>query len=124
MTDEQAPTLATPNTPRTPATAVGLLLRELWRYKFVVPAVAALVTGGVVFWAMRQPKLYEAVATLEYVPNPSQPLGTAVEDTANAAGSMYWDTQEFYETQNYILRSRSLAERVVRKLHLNQDAEF
>lgn len=122
-TEDPAPTLATPNTPRTPATAIGLVFRELWRYKLVIPAVALLVAGGVAFWAIRQPKVYEATATLEYDPNPSRPLGSAVEDTT-AAGSMYWDTQEFYETQNFILRSRSLAERVVRKLHLDRDVSF
>ena len=106
-----------------PAEALRTLARDIWRYKFVVPAVAAIVAGAVAFYTMRQPKIYEATTTLEYDPNPSKPLGEAVEDTAGPSTG-YWDNVEFYETQNYILRSRGLAERVVRKLALHQDAEF
>ncbi|MDB4986386.1 MAG: Tyrosine-protein kinase EpsD, partial [Myxococcaceae bacterium] len=123
MTDQETPpTLITPNARNSPATALGVLLRELWRYKFVVPTVAVLVIAGVAFWTMRQTRIYEAVATLEYDPHPVQPLGSAVEDP-NLSGA-YWGTQEFYETQNFILKSRSLAERVVRQLRLHQDRDF
>jgi capsular exopolysaccharide synthesis family protein len=114
--------LATPNTKQAPASTFVMLMRELWRYKLVVPAVAALVVAGVLFWTMRQPKIYEAIATLEYDPRPTQPLGNKLDDQS-VTGPM-WDTQEFYETQNFILRSRSIAERVVRKLALHRDTEF
>ncbi|MEY4509002.1 MAG: hypothetical protein RLZZ450_1124 [Pseudomonadota bacterium] len=121
MNDDQTPNLRTPTAKPTAASALGTLLAELWRYKLVVPAVALLITAGVAFWTMRQPKVYQAVATLEYDPFPVQPLGSAVEDTGR---SMMWDMQEFYETQNLILRSRTIAERVVKKLRLHHDKEF
>lgn len=105
------------------AVVVQGLLRELWRYKWVVPAVAILVAGAVAFYTMRQPRIYEATATLEYDPHPARPLGRAVEDTS-AAEYSYWNTYEFYETQNYILKSRGLAERVVRQLGLHKDSDF
>jgi capsular exopolysaccharide synthesis family protein len=123
MTEPQPRAVATPTSPRGPRTPLGVLLSELWRYKLVIPAVAAIVTAAVSFWIMRQPKVYEASATFEYDANPVQPLGRAVEDSSSLQGS-FWETQEFYETQNYILRSRSLAERVVRKLSLDRDRDF
>jgi capsular exopolysaccharide synthesis family protein len=116
------PMLATPNTKQAPASTFAMLMRELWRYKLVVPAVAAMVVAGLLFWTMRQPKIYEATATLEYDPRPTQPLGNKLDDQS-VTGPM-WDTQEFYETQNFILRSRSIAERVVRKLALHRDTDF
>jgi polysaccharide biosynthesis transport protein len=116
------PMLATPNTKQAPASTFAMMVRELWRYKLVVPAVAALVVAGVLFWTMRQPKIYEAIATLEYDPRPTQPLGNKLDDQS-VTGPL-WDTQEFYETQNFILRSRSIAERVVRKLALHRDSDF
>lgn len=122
MTDEQTPRLVNPQAKQTPANTLAVLASELWRYKLVIPAVAALVVAGAVFWTMRQPKIYEAVATLEYDPRPAQPLGNKLDDQA-VTGAL-WDTQEFYETQNFILRSRSVAERVVRKLMLHRDRDF
>jgi len=107
--------------PRPARQVLQNLLRDLWRYKLVVPAVACLVAGAVTLYTTRQPRIYQATATLEYDPRPSQPLGKAIEDTE---GSNYWNTQEFYETQNFVLKSRALAERVVRKLGLHQDASF
>jgi succinoglycan biosynthesis transport protein ExoP len=118
-----AKTMSTTHTPLTSHTssAAALQLAEVWRYKLLVPAIALLVTGAVAFWVVRQPKVYEAVANLEYDPFPSKPLGDQEH-----AGSPYafWDTREFYATQNFILRSRSLAERVVRRLSLNTDPDY
>jgi polysaccharide biosynthesis transport protein len=109
--------------PRPAKQVLQNILRDLWRYKLVVPAVAVLVAGAVTLYTTRQPRVYEALATLEYDPNPSKPLGDAIADTAGS-GDGYWSTQEFYETQNYILKSRGLSERVVRKLGLHHDAGF
>lgn len=97
-------------------------IADLWRYKWLVPAVAVVVTAAVAFWVVRQPKVYEAVTTLEYDPNPSQPLGTAVKDVGTEI--TMWESHEVYQTQNVLLRSRSLAERIVRKLSLHQDPGF
>lgn len=102
--------------------ALQNLLSELWRYRWLIPAVAVLVTALVTIYTLRLPKSYEAVATLEYDPNPARPLGRAVEDTGSS--SSYWGNQEFFETQKQLLRSRSLAELVVRKLRLQDNPDF
>jgi capsular exopolysaccharide synthesis family protein len=105
-----------------PLQATKAALADLWRYKWLVPAVAILVTAVVAFWTVRQPKVYEAITTLEYDPHPSQPLGTSVKDTDTEIN--LWEAHEVYQTQNVLLRSRSLAERIVRKLSLHQDLDF
>jgi polysaccharide biosynthesis transport protein len=122
MNDEQTPKLVMPNTKQSPSSTIAMLASELWRYKLVIPAVAALVVAAAVFWAMREPKIYEAIATLEYDPRPAQPLGSKLDSESITGG--LWDSQEFYETQNFILRSRAVAGRVVRKLMLHRDKGF
>src|SRR4051794_39479116 len=102
MNDDQTRSVATPNAAGRPSSALAGVLAELWRHKFVIPAVAVLVTASVTFWAMRQTKVYEASATLEYDPNPSRPLGSSVEDTSTPQAGEF-DVSEFYETQNFIL---------------------
>jgi len=98
-------------------------IRPILAYKWLVLGVALVVGLGVVFWTLKQPKIYEATTTIEYDPNPSQPLGRRVEDVANPMGSFLM-TREFFETQNRIIGSRTIAERVVRRLGLHRDASF
>lgn len=116
-----APSIA-PSGAANAATSASLHLAELWRYRWLVPAMAALVVLAATVWVVRQPRVYQASASLEYDPNPSKPLGATIEDSTSSYN--YWDLQEFYETQNYILRSRTLAQKVARKLALNTDASF
>lgn len=98
---------------------IRLLRREL---RLIV--VTAFAVGlATFFYSYHQPKVYEAVTSLEYDPNPPRPMGAAVEDVTDEV-SGYWSTKEFYETQNRILRSRTLAEEVVRKLELHENPEF
>lgn len=97
-------------------------LRALVRYRWVI-LLAAIVVGGVVtMWTLRQPKVYEAVTTIEYDPNPARPLGGDVADLADPIGS-FWTTQEYFNTQNRILRGRHIAELVVQRLNLQRDTD-
>jgi len=102
---------------------VRLQLRIVYAYKWLVLAALALVGGGVALWTLRQPRIYEATCTVEYDPNPPRPLGQQVEDVAQPMGN-FWQTREFFETQNRIIASRAVAERVVRQLGLHRDAAF
>ena len=102
-------------------------LREFSRpiviHKWVVLGVALAVGLGVVFWTLKQPKIYEATTTIEYDPNPTQPLGHTVEDVGSPVAG-YLMSQEFFETQNHIIASRTISERVVRRLGLHRDPSF
>lgn len=121
-----------PTAPRTPGPAPALKgdsfdvrtqVLILWAHKWVILAVAVVVAGAVAFWTLRQPRIYEAVCTIEYDPTPPRPLGTKVEDVASPVFSIF-SNREFYETQNRIISSRVVAEMVVRRLGLHRDAAF
>ena len=94
----------------------------LWKRKWLVLSIAVIGCGIAYLITMRQTRLYEADCVIEYDPNPTQPLGREVEDVANPM--MYWELREYFATQNKILASRTIAERVVRKLSLDGDADF
>ncbi len=95
----------------------------LWAHKWIVLFVALAVAGGVAFWTLRQPRIYEASCSIEYDPTPPRPLGTKVEDVASPLLNAF-SNREFYETQNRIIGSRVVAEMVVRRLGLHRDADF
>lgn len=99
------------------------LLRTLRQYAWLVLASVVVVGGSVTLWTMRQPPVYEAIGVVEYDPNPVRPLGGEVEDVADPIGS-FWSSREYFETQNRIIASRSIAEQVVERLGLNNDPSF
>lgn len=96
-----------------------LLLRQKW----TIAAVFVTVVAASVFITLSMPKVYEAAATLEYDPNPPRPLGSDVEDVATPVTSVT-SGQEWYQTQNTIIASRTIALRAVDKLSLHRDPAF
>lgn len=122
--DEPSPRPAAPR-PGEAQAAFDLRTQLLivWAHKWVVLATILLVSGGVAYWTLRQPRVYEAVCSIEYDPSPVRPLGTKVEDVASPVMSIF-SNREFFETQNRIIGSRAVAERVVTRLGLHRDPEF
>ena len=102
-------------------------LRALWHvlheYKWLIVGVAIATMAAGAVWTARTPKIYEATCTIEYDPSPSKPLGGSVEDVADPIGS-FWTTREFFQTQNLVIGSRDIAERVTRKLGLHEDPTY
>jgi succinoglycan biosynthesis transport protein ExoP len=98
-------------------------IRPLVAYKWLVLGVAVVVGVSVLFWTLKQPRVFEAVTTIAYDPTPAQPLGSRVEDVGSPT-STFLMTREFFETQNRIIASRTVAERVVRRLGLHRDRAF
>jgi polysaccharide biosynthesis transport protein len=99
------------------------VLHVLQDYKWVIAGMTLAVIALGVVWTVRTPKIYEATCTLEYDPDPSKPLGGQVEDVADPIGS-FWTTREFFQTQNLVIASRGIAERVVQKLGLHEDPTY
>lgn len=97
-------------------------LRVLWKRKWLVLVVLVLGCAAAYAWTSRVPRIYQADCTIEYDPNPPKPLGREVEDVS--APMPWWETREYFTTQNKIIASRAVAERVVRKLSLHENAEF
>jgi succinoglycan biosynthesis transport protein ExoP len=99
------------------------LLRAVQEYKWIIAGIALAVTVVGLLWTANTPKVYEATCSVEYDPDPSKPLGGEVEDVADPIGS-FWTTREFFQTQNMVIASRGVAERVVRKLGLHEDPTY
>jgi len=93
------------------------------RYRWWIIFTALAVTTLVTLWTFRLPKVYQATVTLEYDPNPTSPLGSSVEDVGGQV-SHFLMSREFFETQNLIIQSRAVAERVVEHLGLADDPTF
>jgi len=92
-------------------------------YWWVILLVTGVVGGAVLLYTMQQPRRYQAPCTIEYDPHPTTPLGREVEDVSSPVGS-FWMNREFFQTQNRIISSRTVAERVVRDLNLHNDPSF
>ncbi|MCB9708698.1 MAG: polysaccharide biosynthesis tyrosine autokinase [Myxococcales bacterium] len=99
------------------------LAETLWERKWIVLGVAMVVFLAAVIWTLQQAKVYEGVCVLEYDPSPPRPLGSEIEEVSNSAIN-FWQTQEWYETQNRIIESRAVAEKVVKEFGLHHDATF
>ncbi|HET6340375.1 MAG TPA: Wzz/FepE/Etk N-terminal domain-containing protein, partial [Polyangiales bacterium] len=110
------------STGRAATTQVVEYFGVLWKRKWIVLLVAVLGTAAAYAWTMRQPRVYQADCLIEYDPNPPKPLGREVEDVASPM--MWWETREYFATQNKIIASRAVAERVVRKLSLHENPDF
>jgi len=91
------------------------------RYRWWIVLTTLAVTAVVALFTLRMPKVYQATTTLEYDPNPTTPLGSTVEDVGV---SHFLMSKEFFETQNLIIQSRAVAERVVERLGLDADPSF
>ncbi len=98
-------------------------LRLVMHQKWVILGVFSAVVAAAVFGTLSMAKVYEATATLEYDPNPPKPLGDQVEDMA-APASNFLAGKEWYQTQNTIIASRTIAQRVVERLALQRDPDF
>ena len=98
------------------------LLRQFYHHKWLILGAVLVAAVGTYYWTSRLTRLYQADCSIEYDPNPMRPLGRDMDDSPSAY--YFWSSQEFFATQNRILTSRALAERVVRKLSLHQNADF
>ena len=94
---------------------ISIFRRRLRLFGGVVLVVLAVA----MVWIVSQPTQYVATATLS-LNNKKQPVVTA---TPNAIPDQAPDSSGV-DTEVEVLRSRALAERVVRDLHLDQDSEF
>ncbi len=99
------------------------LLRLMMRQKWIISGVFLAVVAVTIFVTLSLPKVYEAIATLEYDPAPARPLGSEVEDVAIPSGN-FLASKEWYQTQNTIIASRTIALKVVDRLALHRDPDF
>jgi len=108
---------------RKPEFDAHVYVRVLLAFKWLILACTVLVGAAVTLWTIRQPRIYQATTTIEYDPNPQRPLGEEVQDVGDPIGG-FWAAREFFATQNRIIASRAMAERVVRRLGLHEDPSY
>ncbi len=113
-----------PNTRQDPSGAfLALIWRALRKHWWLVMAVTAAVTVVTSFYIMGRPKVFRASMTVKIDPVAIRPLGRDVQ-TPGDSSEMLWATRDYYETQYKIIRSRAVAETVVRQLSLHRDSAF
>ncbi|MET0384482.1 MAG: polysaccharide biosynthesis tyrosine autokinase [Polyangiales bacterium] len=96
--------------------------RVLWKRKWLVLLVGVLGALAAYGWTRAQPRIYQADCVIEYDPDPPKPLGRALDDSGGP--SLWWETREYFATQNKIIGSRAVAEKVARKLGLHENPDF
>jgi uncharacterized protein involved in exopolysaccharide biosynthesis len=95
-----------------------LFRRNIW----LIAAIVALAIAAAVVLTMLQTPRYTAVSTVEINEQADTVLGEELE--TDQASNSNWDIDLFLNTQLEILRSRALAERVVRRLNLAGNERF
>ncbi len=112
-----------PDTPSRRAPEL-VFLQRLRKYWPTALATMLVVIAGAVFFTLGQKRVYQAEATVMFDPTPPRPLGSRVEAVVNMGSNTFWNNQEYYETQYYIIKSHRVALSVVRDLGLNNDPSF
>ncbi|MCX2980386.1 polysaccharide biosynthesis tyrosine autokinase [Halieaceae bacterium IMCC14734] len=94
------------------------LLATVLQYKWGILALACAMAIVAGFWVFSQPPAYRAQASLLLETAQAKLVG--IEDVYSSNSSQY----DYYQTQYEILKSRNLAERVVRRLQLHKHPYF
>ena len=111
-----------PHQPYAPENETHLLDRiaVLYRYRRIALSVFVLASAAMMIQGFTTVPMYQAKATIEIKDERS----TAVPGMNEVANQYYEDPEPYYNTQYKILKGRDLARKVVKKLHLDQVAEF
>lgn len=86
---------------------IDIVRKRIW----AVLAVLAVGVTGTVLYTLRQPKIYEATATI--VVNPQAPRVNKEDDVIDLGAGSYASIREFYNTQIEVLTSFPLARTTV-----------
>lgn len=96
------------------------LLHTLWRNKFAIISVTAMVTAVALVYALAVTPLYRAASTLQI--NDKNAKVVTFDETKSAADNN--SSNQYMDTQLELLRSRAVISQVVQKLNLLNQPEF
>jgi len=96
--------------------------RIVWKRKWIILSSMAILAALAGVYSFTTTPLFQATTTL-LVEEPSSNRLT-IEDILNSASGMEGSIQKYFNTQLKILRSRSLAERVAKRMGLGRRPEF
>lgn len=101
-------------------------LRDYWRIvlrrKWMIIAFFFVTVIMITIYTFKQKPVYQGVATIRIYKEAPKIL--SFEEVVNTDIYGYGQEESFYNTECEVLKSRSLAERVIRKLHLDRHPEF
>ncbi len=97
-----------------------VILKRMWTIVLVFVVVFTLVA----VYTFKQPRVYEARASLIIDLSTPQVLGQEVQQVVELSAADYWNSDQYFETQYAIIKSRMVAEKVVEKLGLADDLVF
>jgi polysaccharide biosynthesis transport protein len=100
------------------------VLSVLVRRRWVILGAFIPIFAAVALYTLRQPKVYEASASMIIEVAAPHVLDSQVQDVSDSATSGYWWSREYTETQFKVIMSRAVSERVVEKLGLDRDPSF
>ena len=107
-----------------PSLDVMQYVRAVWRRKWLILGVMAVVMLVGLFHTLRQPKIYAANTSLIIDVAAPRVLDTEVKEVMGDERGNYWANKEYYQTQSEVITSRAVASRVVDRLGLRNDAAF
>lgn len=108
---------------RSGAAVLGAWLEIVWKHKWLVISFAGLVIASTFVFTRRQPVIFEASTQIVIDLSAPRYLSGGNDVVSLGLGNT-WNTKEFYETQYRIIRSRTVAAKVVEKLGLDRDLDF
>jgi capsular exopolysaccharide synthesis family protein len=117
----------TPNSTPQPNQNEGASLGDYWlafaKRKWLILMIITAVVFITTVFTIRQPKIYEAVTTVEIDLQVDRVLND-VNDVYQLGDMSYWDSKSYFETQYKIIQSYAVAAAVVEQLHLDRDLSF
>lgn len=90
----------------------------------IIVASVTLCAGAALLQSKSQQPVYEASTLCEITPQPVQPLGDKEGSALDMGAGMYFDTQEYYQTEFQIVTSDGVLSAVARNLALSSDFDF
>jgi polysaccharide biosynthesis transport protein len=114
-----------PATPPTDfALTPALLVRAVRKHWLLLAIATVACIVGSLFYTSRQKRIFEAIATVQFDPQPLTPLGNQIPNAQETGADSYWSNLEYFATQHQIITSRRVAMLVVKKLGLEHDGAF
>ena len=95
----------------------------LYKRKWIIALFFICVVAIIVFRTSRQQPIYRATASVIIDRNPPKVL-PGMAEVVDLGNANYWSNKEYFQTQYKIIKSRSVAERVVDRLGLRYNLAF
>lgn len=102
---------------------VSSLIRNFLKYRWMLLASLILFVCLAGLYTSTLTKIYQASCVVEYGGARPRPLGNSVEEVTGELNE-FWSNRDFLDTQNWIISSRLIAERVVRKIRLHENKQY